>query len=441
MKHRHIVFTILLQIIFSSTSLGQIDSLFVEKYYISDANDATDTIGGGLEEGSITYRIFLDLADGCKLVKLYGDLNHQIIIKSTDYFFNHTDRGKSTGKEISSSRLKENTLALDTWISIGQASDIHLGSPKPDDTTKSVIGGSNNDGGSSLIPGGLLTNNVPDAGIPLTYSDGLINSTLFPQNLNILLNGKKLNAATDTTIFGSLIKKKIFYSRSFSISTNGFESSLPGNKILLAQLTTKGELSFEFNIEIEQKIGLAITRMKYVARDPVDKETTNRYLIYPPLPPPCGCKDPEFIEFSKEFECHLQDSCRTRIIYGCTDSLACNFNPEANFNISQLCCYPGKCNGRDITVVCPQIKSKFFTFNLFPNPVTEILSIEIANTKNKYCFYSIINASGTIEFSGQFPVNTVNSALQLDVGCLQTGIYLLRLQDGHDLITKTFIKK
>ena len=94
---------------------------FVETYYISDNNDATDTLGGFLQSGSTTYRIYLQLKKACKLLSVYGDANHTIKINSTDVFFNNKDRGKTFGKEIVKTNLSNNTVALDSWITIGQA--------------------------------------------------------------------------------------------------------------------------------------------------------------------------------------------------------------------------------------------------------------------------------------------------------------------------------
>ena len=55
-----------------------IDAVLVETYYVSDANDATDVIGGGLQAGSRTYRVFVDLCDGCSVRAIYGDANHAL---------------------------------------------------------------------------------------------------------------------------------------------------------------------------------------------------------------------------------------------------------------------------------------------------------------------------------------------------------------------------
>ena len=61
---------------------AQLEKVIVETYYVSDSLDATDTTGGGLEAGSTTYRVYIDLAPNCKLQKIYGDANHALKLAS-----------------------------------------------------------------------------------------------------------------------------------------------------------------------------------------------------------------------------------------------------------------------------------------------------------------------------------------------------------------------
>src|SRR4051794_24064847 len=92
---------ILLAVIMPLMLCAQVEKVIVEKYYISDANDATDTTGGYLEPGSITYRIYIDMVRGCKLKKIYGDAGHPIRFTAAAPFFNNAADGKSFGKDFS----------------------------------------------------------------------------------------------------------------------------------------------------------------------------------------------------------------------------------------------------------------------------------------------------------------------------------------------------
>jgi hypothetical protein len=80
-------------ILFSSNILKAqgLEDIIVEKYYISDANDATvNSAGGVLPVGSVTYRIFVDMLPNYILQSVYGDPNHELRIQTSTLFFNVT---------------------------------------------------------------------------------------------------------------------------------------------------------------------------------------------------------------------------------------------------------------------------------------------------------------------------------------------------------------
>lgn len=235
----------------SSTALAQytppdsmaLEGIVVETYYISDANDAADTDGAGVPQltaGAKTYRIFVNMKPGYILESVFGNTEHPLDLTTTTEFWNNTDRGDVTGDLIDAARLDENTVALDSWISMGAASDDHWGIPKANDIDGSIVGGANNDGGSNGVPGGLLVNNDVLIGVPLTTADGLLAGTV-PAVTTI---GLTLDVFNDTP------------GGSFA-TTNGAWAILGGtsggtydNHVLIAQLTTSGQLSFHLNMRI-----------------------------------------------------------------------------------------------------------------------------------------------------------------------------------------------
>jgi hypothetical protein len=157
----HSFFLLFIISLFSTTLQAQLEGVIVEKYYVSDESDATDTTGGGLEEGSVTYRLYIDLKEGTRLTKIYGDQNHKLSITSSAKFFNNIlFTGNNTfGFRILPVYLRFNTMALDTWLTIGFATKQHVGVLKSEDPDTSIIGGKKNDGGSGEIVSGLLINN------------------------------------------------------------------------------------------------------------------------------------------------------------------------------------------------------------------------------------------------------------------------------------------
>ena len=425
---------------------AQLEKVIVEKYYVSDSNDFTDTSGGIVSIGSTTYRIYIDLAPGSILKKIYGDPNHPFEITSTEVFFNNILDGKSFGKDLTKVSLSENTVALDSWITLGQVpkkqgTKTYYGILKNQDDDGSFIGGINNDGGSSLIATGLLINNDPSCGIPLIVSDGIDTMTVTPNSWSDA-GVVDFTSGNDSTIFGSLVPKKEFISTGFELRNSGVTGvNLDSNQIIIAQLTTKGDLSFKLNLEIEQLINGLPTLVKYVAKDTllVAGEIFNPFLSYPQS---CGCDDPDFLEYSSSFVCYLEGSCQTPVKIGCMDTLACNYDPAVNINVEELCCYPGFCADRNIEEVCPSLMGNDFDVNLYPNPTSGDITMNLISGNACNWNYEVYNTYGSVKLSGSFTTteSELNVVLPLDLSNIDLGMYRLKVSNGDLSKHKLFIK-
>ncbi len=429
---------------YSSILFSQVEKVIVEKYYVSDANDFTDVSGGIVPIGSTTYRIYIDLAPGSILKKIYGDVNHPFEIKSTEVFFNNILDGETYAKEFLKARYSENTVALDSWLTLGQVAKkqgtrTYYGILKNQDDDGSFVGGVNNDGGSALIATGLLVNNDPSCGIPLTLADGIDTMTVTPFNW---FETGVVDFATgnDSSIFGSLVPKKEFISSSFILSNSGVAGvNLDSNQIIIAQLTTKGDLSFKLNLELEQLINGLPTIVKYVGKDTLllAGEIFNPYLSYPQS---CGCDDPDFLEYSSSYICYLEGSCQTPIKIGCMDSMACNYDPDANINIAELCCYPGKCNNRDIAIVCPELRGDSFEFLVHPNPVNGSLYLDVYSGMLLPIRYAIYNAFGVKIMEKTLDAALVVTGETIETSTMDNGLYHIQVEIGNIVSTQLFVK-
>lgn len=414
-----------------------LENVIVETYYITDTQDATDVIGtpGGIPVGSRTYRVYLDLCDSCALRAVYGDTNHVLSIASTDLLFNHNDRGRTFGHEVNNSALDEGTTALDSWLSLRAASNQKLGILKADDTDGSIVGGTNNDGGSAQVAGGLLVNADPGAGVPLTTADGLTTlttGTITPPNFNVAGDDPS-SAFFDSTLVSAFVSNDF----RMGCSTPGVQGPTAANRVLVAQVTTAGELSFKLNIEVERNG----TLLKLVATDSVllPDETANGLLVYPPQ---CGCMDPNFLEYDPNAGCD-DGSCQTIIVFGCLDTNACNYDPLANFNVQQLCCYgPDSCNGLDVSIVCPDVSvgeaPEDEHLTLHPNPAEETLFITSAELRDRTATVQVLDATGRT-FS--VPKGTWSAGtLRLDLTGLPPGLYLAVVSTADRRWTMPFIR-
>ena len=428
-----------LSLVFAAHAQTDIENVRVETYYVSDANDATDTIGGGLAVGSVTYRIFLDLCDSCSLRAIYGDAGHPLDLTSTALIFNNLDRGKSFGHQVSFNALDENTVALDSWISLGAACNQRLGARKELDTDGSVIGGTNNDGGSANGPG-LLANADAAAGIPITTEDGLVpvgqGSALPP---NFIVQG----LGPDSVLKDST-RASAFHSSDTRIacSTPGVKGATAANELLIAQITTTGSLSFHLNVEIERTDG---TVVRYVAKDTLltQGETPNGFLTYPQQ---CGCTDPDYLEYDPTAGCD-DGSCATPIVFGCLDPAACNYSSWANFNVPALCCYgPDSCNGLDISIVCPtyvisEATDRPWTITIAPNPVGDVLMLRSTRSTSGMTRISIADRIGRAVREVNIAPLPADQPIPLDVHELSSGTYVLSAMNERGRVASVLIKQ
>lgn len=420
----------------SFASMAQIEKVFVETYYIADSDDASFEVNGKLKVGAKTYRIYVDLAKGSSLMKMYGDNNHALIIASTDDIYNNVDDGATLGYDINRNRLKESTVAIDSWLTLGQiaksGTDVQFGIPKAQDQNgaSTVIGiGDNIDY--------LLKNEDTLLGIPLTIADGLMPSQNKPTNW---LSQGFVDPLTneDVTVFGNVVVGKKFETREAFIRNNGTQGVIPdSNQILVAQITTAGELMFELNLEVLTADGKTV---KYVANAAtlLNDEVLAPLLKYPPV---CGCQDPNFLEFNTSFACSDQSKCKTPIVIGCMDPQACNYNSSANFNVESLCCYIGYCNDNDLEVVCPNLPPRSSDDNgylaVYPNPVTYELNITHDLVYDDVSSIEIYNSLGQMILKEK--LSAYNQSIS-NVVSLLPGSYTLQISNKEKSLRKNFIK-
>jgi Secretion system C-terminal sorting domain/Ig-like domain CHU_C associated len=242
-----------------------LEGVIVEKYYISNAADAAGS-SGVLPSGSTTYRIFIDLLPGYTFQAAYGVANHELRFQTTTSFFNNEDYGATT-PTFSKTNARNNTVMLDSWLSGGASCGSNYGILKTED---GVAGGTN-----VINANGILANNDPIAGIPLTIQDGIYAGTT-PSVTLLGFTPAELNVIDATSNVGSLIST---FNASWAV-LGGSTGPIPAvNKILIAQFTTNGTFSFKLNIQIGTPVpGVS---QNFVAENATGSEILFPGLIYP----------------------------------------------------------------------------------------------------------------------------------------------------------------
>jgi hypothetical protein len=247
-------------------SQNGLENIIVEKYYVSSANDTADRrISGFLPIGSATYRIFVDMKQGYRFYSAYGKKGHELKIQTTTSFFNNEDLGNNIANVIPRRNLKEGTLMLDSWLSVGLAGENSYGVLKEQDDDVETI----------VHDKSFLQNANPSAGIPVKDRDGLLLSAVEPFPVFFGIDSMA------TSVFFRKTNGGLFSTTNGAWGCLGGSvgpDSLTTNRVLIAQLTTDGDLSFELNIQIGKPDG---TLEFYVAKNPIPQlETSLPCLIY-----------------------------------------------------------------------------------------------------------------------------------------------------------------
>jgi len=256
---------------FSLNAQSGLEKIIVEKYYISTAKDTagSDSIGY-LPVGSVTYRIFADLKPVYRLQAVYGVPEHELRIETSTRFFNAAFGDGRSANDIQPLQLVNGALLLDSWVSVGAATVDYLGVLKADDDTVKSYAAKNLQG--------ILQNNDPEAGIPLKEKDGMKYLRYQPAT-------QYYNLENDLKIFEYQYRdsvKGLFSTRDGAwASYGGSVGPQPENRILIAQLTTDGVVSFELNMQLAVPDGGV---EKFVARNPGQGEIEFPGLIYSSSP-------------------------------------------------------------------------------------------------------------------------------------------------------------
>lgn len=221
-----------------------LEGIIVEKYYSVSKEDLKDT-AAALPKGAVTYRIYADLREGYHLQAVYGVQNHPMFLKTTTSFYNAKE-GVQSADQLNDKNINEHAAALDSWVTIGMATKARFGVLKTEDTNGSVISRKGLDKQDGLLEGGVTQ--------------------------------KLLNYGLDLSFFNKEKDTSYFYADNGSWAViGGGKGPAKTNKVLIAQLTTNGKLSFELNVQIGTPRGNTV---QFVAKDATGAEIQFKQLTY-----------------------------------------------------------------------------------------------------------------------------------------------------------------
>lgn len=193
----------------------------------------------------VTYRIYLDLSAGHELVSVFGEKGRNLFFRTTTRFFNDTVNGAGGGERIDPELLRSYPAAIDSWLAFGFATDRHKAVPLHLDP----------DG--SLLEPPKRPRKGAWYGPELRAADGLAPAARVPEVLKLHLTTSYLEKLS-----GPLIETEV--------GAYGVRGTVKGatgeNMVLIAQLTTDGELSYAINAAVKAPDGTITKHMAYAAR-------------------------------------------------------------------------------------------------------------------------------------------------------------------------------
>lgn len=271
MKLKNIFLGLVLSCLINNISAQNgLERIIVERYYQTNAADGSNATANGatLATGSVVYRVYVDMAVGYKFVQMYGSASHNLKIATSTNFFNDPNYGVATNPlTISATNIKKNTAMIDSWLTMGGASNGMAGVMKSEDTDGSV-GNTNS----------LLANNPGGCyGLAITGTgakDGMITSSaqtaIAPSILGITSSQMGLfdqTSGSDFTVTNGSIA-----------ALGGIVGPTSSNMVLIGQFTTDGVFSFQLNVQLLSPTG---QQEKWVASNPVSGEYTHASLSSP----------------------------------------------------------------------------------------------------------------------------------------------------------------
>src|SRR4051812_23425733 len=188
-----------------------LEKIEVEKYYVTNAADAAqadqestdNTIPtGALPVGAVTYRFYADLLPGYKILSVYADgtRNQAVKFTTTGSFYNNPVGQFSPVPGTTKAGIKNNLLALDTYLTLGAVAASNFGIQKTEDngTANNVTAAGNT--------AGVLLNADAALGVPLTTQDGMIAGTGLISPSSVGFTADATAAFTDGTVVANTME-------------------------------------------------------------------------------------------------------------------------------------------------------------------------------------------------------------------------------------------
>jgi len=243
-----------------------LEGILLERFYeVNEKDRSVQHLSGPIDKGAVTWRIFLDLEPGYRFQAAYGTTEHPLELNSTAQIYNHNGYGNYCPNVIMEKFFHRDILFLDSWFSTGAATETQLAIPRLYDIDRQHD--------FIRFEKGFLENDLGDGNGKLAMRDGMddAESMVFPTFYH-------MDEAQKQMMTTSVSNHVVIEDGAWAAMGKGAIGldSLGRNHLLIAQITTSGDLECKLNIMIGTPDGKSL---RYVYANPMENEQIHNGLI------------------------------------------------------------------------------------------------------------------------------------------------------------------
>lgn len=248
-----------------------LEGIIVERYYLANAADVANAVAQGavvpLTTNTVAYRVYVDMAPGYEFSQVYGNAAHNLVVNTTTNFYNDPTFGVAVNPGTTSfNSIRRHTTMIDSWFTTGGTSAGRVGVMEAEDTDGSV---GNLQSILANNPGGCY-------GLPINGTGAQDGMTTSSPSTYLAPNTLGLGTALD--VLDQTAGNSIVISNGTIAALGGIVGPTASNRVLIAQFTTDGTLSFNLNVQV---VNIATGNAEnYVSSNPAANELTHPTLTF-----------------------------------------------------------------------------------------------------------------------------------------------------------------
>ena len=117
-------------------------------------------------------------------------------------------------------------------------------------------------------------------------------------------------------------------------------------------------------------------------------------------------------------------------VYGCTDSVALNFDIDAECD-DGCCTYPPSGISENVNAIN--------SIDVYPNPTNDISTLQISSKSTETITLNVVDMLGKVVYADEIKITTGLNIKHINVSAFKTGIYFVNTTIGDKIISKKVV--